>query len=124
MLPAFLVVDVENVGRSNAWVVTLGVMVWAGLRLSALCISGRPRLFNYFFWLFVYLFMGLAPTVQMRADQPSTTTPGVEASQDLRVALIVVLGVVCFEIGTVVAAVRSSSRARATSEPQSRATRR
>lgn len=114
VLPALLVAYVDNVGRSSAWVVTLGVMVWAGLRLSALCVSGQPRLFNYFFWLFVYIFMGLAPTAQMRADLPSTTTPGVEASQDLRVALIVVLGIVCFEIGTVAAVVvRSNSRARA-----------
>jgi len=120
LLPALLVVDVENVGRSGAWVVTLGVMVWAGLRLSVLCINGRPSLFNYFFWLFVYIFMGLAPTAQMRADRPSTTTPDIEASQDLRVALIVVLGIVCFEIGTVVAAARSSRRGGQHEEPQSR----
>lgn len=114
-LPAYLVADVENVGRSSAWIVTLGVMVWAGLRLSGLVIHGQPRLFDFFFWLFVYIFLGIAPTVQIRLDQPSTSTPGVEAIHDLPTAGLVVLGLVTYDLGRLVA----GSRARKAPPPTS-----
>jgi hypothetical protein len=108
-LPVLLVTSIPDTGRSNAWVITLGVMVWAGFHLALLCARGTAALFSFFFWLFVYIFMGLAPTSQLRADLPSTTTPGIDPSQDSRIALIVVLGLVMFEIGTLVA---RSSQAR------------
>jgi hypothetical protein len=108
-LPVLLVTSIPDTGRSNAWMITLGVMVWAGFHLALLCARGTAALFSFFFWLFVYIFMGLAPTSQLRADLPSTTTPGIDPSQDSRIALIVVLGLVMFEIGTLVA---RSSQAR------------
>ena len=64
-LPAFLVSDTADLPRSDAWTVTLGLMVWAGIRLSLLWVRGIPRLFDFFFWLFVYIFMGIAPTAQI-----------------------------------------------------------
>ncbi len=114
-LPAYLIADVENVGRSSAWIVTLGVMVWAGLRLSGLVARGRPRLFDFFFWLFVYIFLGIAPTVQIRLDQPSSSTPGVEAIYDLPTAGLVVLGLVTYEVGRLVALSRGREPRRDTS---------
>lgn len=103
-LPIALVAAVPDVGRSSAWPLTLGVMVWAGVRLSVLCADGHPRLFDYFFWIFTYIFMGLAPTVQIRADLVSTTTPGVDPSLDVPAALVVVLGIAMYEVGRLVAA--------------------
>ena len=61
-LPAFLVADVADLPRSDAWIVTLALMVWAGIRLSLVWVKGTPRLFDFFFWLFVYIFMGVAPS--------------------------------------------------------------
>ena len=102
-IPVYLLAEVENLGRSDAWPLTWAVMVWAGMRLSVLVARGEPRLFELFFWLFAYIFMGLAPTVQMRSDQISGTTPGMDPAVDLPTAAIVVVGLVAYEIGRAVA---------------------
>ncbi|GAB2615189.1 hypothetical protein [Pseudactinotalea suaedae] len=98
-LPAMLVSEVVDVGRSEAWIVTLVIMIWAGLRLSLLWVGGTPRLFDFFFWLFVYIFMGIAPTAQMRSGLIATTTPGMDNGFDMITAGVVALGVVCYEVG-------------------------
>ena len=59
-----------------AWMLTIAMAVWAGIRLSYSSSRGDAQLFDFFFWLFAYIFMGLAPTVQMRSGLLSTTTPG------------------------------------------------
>ena len=98
-LPAYLIADVEEAPRSDAWIVTLLIMIWAGIRLSFIWVNGTPRLFEFFFWLFVYIFMGLAPTAQIRSGLTSTTTPGVDPALDMATAGVVALGIACFEIG-------------------------
>lgn len=98
-LPALLLGEMADVGRSEAWVVTLVIMIWAGVRLSLLWVRGTPRLFDFFFWLFVYIFLGIAPTVQIRSGLISTTTPGVDGWFDLPTAGVVALGLACYEIG-------------------------
>lgn len=101
-VPAGLLASVPDTPRSDAWLLTLGLMVWAGVRLSFLWVGGVPRLFDYFFWVFVYIFMGMAPTAQIRSGLTSTTTPGVDPGLDVPTAGIVIAGVVCYEIGRVV----------------------
>ena len=89
--PAYLVATIADSGRSDAWMLTLGVMIWAGFRLSVLVTRGRAHLFDVFFWLYSYIFLGLAPTAQIRSDQISLTTPGMDPDLDTPTALIVVL---------------------------------
>jgi hypothetical protein len=101
-IPAYLVAFVEDSGRSDAWPLTCAVLVWAGVRLAILVGRGEPRLFELFFWLYVYIFMGLAPTVQMRSNQLPGTTPGMDPALDLATAGLVVLGLIAFEIGRAV----------------------
>ncbi|BDZ39253.1 hypothetical protein GCM10025863_18670 [Microbacterium suwonense] len=98
-LPAALLVYVPASPRSDAWIVTLLIMVWAGVRVSLLWVSGIPRLFDYFLWVFTYIFMGIAPTAQIRSGLTSTTTPGVDSGMDLPAASVVALGLVCYEAG-------------------------
>lgn len=97
-LPIALVAGVPDVERSAAWPVTLLITVWGGVRLSVLWARGVPLLFDFFFWLFTYIFMGIAPTVQMRSGDTSRTTPGVDAGLDMPTALIVLLGVAIYEV--------------------------
>lgn len=97
-LPLYLVVDIPDEGRSNAWIVTLVIMIWGGIRLSLIWVSGKPRLFDFFFWIFCYIFMGLAPTAQIRSDQISRTTQGIDSAFDLPTAGIVALGIACYEV--------------------------
>lgn len=109
-IPAFLVADVADLPRSDAWIVTLAILVWAGIRLSFLWVRGTPRLFDFFFWLFVYIFMGMAPTAQILSGLTSTTTPGVDPGLDMPTAGVVLLGVFCYEVGRLLWMLRESRR--------------
>lgn len=103
IVPLALVAEVPDVGRSAAWPITLIIAIWSGVRLSALIADGRPRLFDFFFWMFCYVFMGLAPTVQIRSNLLSTTTPDIDEAFDLPIALLAALGIACYEIGRAIA---------------------
>ncbi|KAF2413937.1 hypothetical protein B1729_07290 [Microbacterium sp. B35-04] len=109
-IPAFLIADVSDLPRSDAWVVTLVLLVWAGIRLSLLWVRGTPRLFDFFFWLFVYIFMGIAPTAQILSGLTSTTTPGVDTGLDMPTTGVVVLGVFCYEVGRLLFMLREGRR--------------
>jgi hypothetical protein len=97
VLPLTLVAQVEDIGRSDAWVFTLAILVWGGIRLAWLIVSGAPRLFDFFFWMFSYIFMGIAPTVQIRSGLTSTTTPGIDEGLYTPTALLVCLGILVYE---------------------------
>lgn len=110
-VPLLLVAQVSDVGRSNAWPFTLLLAMWAGVRLALAIASGKARLFDFFFWVFTYIFMGLAPTVQMRSGELSNTTPDMDPALDLPTALLVWLGVICYEAGRLLALLRERGRA-------------
>ncbi|ROR90505.1 oligosaccharide repeat unit polymerase [Nocardioides aurantiacus] len=107
LLPLWLTTTVPDVGRSDAWRITLVVMAVYGGRLAFICCANRPRLFDFFFCLFVYLFLGLAPSVQIRSDQISGTTPGMDPVLDRPATYIVVAGLLAYEVGRSAAVVRS-----------------
>lgn len=107
VLPLLLVAQVEDVARSAAWPATLLLSVWAGIRLTIIIAQGRPTLFDFFFWLFVYIFMGIGPTVQMRSDLIAGTTKGIDPALDVPTATLVWVGVGCYEVGRLLAARRS-----------------
>lgn len=98
-VPLSLLALVPDVGRGQAWILTLILVVWAGVRLALIIGVGRPMLFDFFFWMFVYVFMGIAPTVQIRSGLISRTTQGIDESLELPTAALVCLGVICYEIG-------------------------
>jgi hypothetical protein len=103
VLPALVVRQVADQARSGAWVLALALAVWSGFRLSLIIGRGQARLFAFFFWLFTYIFMGLAPAAQIRGGQPSVTTPNISAFTDTAMMGVVILGVVVFEVGGLVA---------------------
>jgi len=111
VVPTLAVAQVPDAGRSGAWRIAVLVAAWAGFRLAILIGAGEPRFFAFFFWLFTYLFMGVAPVVQIRADRPSTTTPDVLPGLDAITLWTVVLGLVCFEIGSLLSRARTSRSA-------------
>jgi hypothetical protein len=97
-VPVGILFEVPDSGRSQAWPITLLIAVWGGVRLSVLWTKGEAKLFDFFFWLYTYLFMGVAATVQLRANDIPYTTPGMSASLDLPTAWVVLLGVACYEV--------------------------
>jgi hypothetical protein len=114
-VPVALLFDVPDSGRSQAWLITLVISVWGGVRLSVMWVKGEAKLFDFFFWLYTYLFMGVAATVQIRANDIPYTTPGMSPSLDMPTAWVVLLGVACYELahGVYVLARRGSSRTEA-----------
>lgn len=101
-VPGALLLTVADVGRSQAWAVTILLAVYGGVRLSVLWVSGVPRLFDFFFWLYTYVFMGIAATVQLRTGDIAGTTPGMDSALDLPTAYVVLLGVACYELSRMV----------------------
>lgn len=110
VVPLLLVADVPDVGRSSGWVLTLLIMVWSGVRMAIAISSGKPMLFDFFFWIFCYVFMGLAPSVQIRSGQVATTTQDMNPALDVPIALLVWTGILCYEAGRAVAYWRERSR--------------
>jgi len=98
-VPGMLVFTVEDVGRSQGWVITLGIGVWSGVRLSRIWVNGNPRMFDFFFWLFTYIFIGISATAAMRSGGIPYTTPVIDATLDVPTSLITLLGVVAYEVG-------------------------
>ncbi len=101
-VPGTLLLTVPDVGRSQGWVVTILIAVYGGVRLSVAWVSGVPRLFDFFLWLYTYVFMGVAATVQMRTGDVAETTPGMNAALDLPTAYVVLLGLVAYELSRLV----------------------
>jgi len=95
----FLILARADQGRSVGWVVTLVILLMSATRLSVLVSRGERRLFEFIFWLFCYVFFGLAPTVQMRLDQMPTTTPDLDPFLDLPTALLALVGVLAIAGG-------------------------
>ncbi|MGD7707103.1 hypothetical protein [Microlunatus sp. Y2014] len=104
LVPALILAQVPDTGRSEAWLLTIALTCWSGIRLSLVVASGVQRLFDLFFWVFCYTFMGLAPSVQIRSGLLSTTTDDIDPGLDVPTALTVWVGVLCYEIGRLVAA--------------------
>lgn len=98
-LPGLLLFTVDDVGRSQGWVVTMVIAVWSGIRLSRLWVKGDPRLFDFFFWLFTYIFIGISATAAMRSDGIPYTTPAIDSALDMPTAMIALVGVVAYEVG-------------------------
>ena len=111
VVPTLAVAQVADTGRSGAWRIAVLVAAWAGFRLALLIGVGEARFFAFFFWLFTYLFMGVAPIVQIRSDRPSSTTPDVLPGLDAITLWTVVLGLVCFEVGSLLSGARPSRSA-------------
>ncbi len=101
-VPGALLLTVPDVGRSQGWVVTILIAVYGGVRLSVAWVSGVPRLFDFFLWLYTYVFMGVAATVQMRTGDVAETTPGMNPALDLPTAYVVLLGLVAYEVSRLV----------------------
>lgn len=98
-IPGALVFTVEDVGRSQGWIITWLIGVWSGIRLSVRWVRGVPRLFDFFFWVFTYIFIGIAATASIRAGEVPWTTSGIDPALDIPAALIALAGVVAYEVG-------------------------
>jgi hypothetical protein len=90
-------------GRSTAWRITFFILLMSATRLAMLVSYGERRLFEFIFWLFCYVFFGLAPSVQIRADAMATTTANLDPVLDVPTAALALAGIVAVAVGFAVA---------------------
>nr|WP_311053053.1 oligosaccharide repeat unit polymerase [Rhodococcus qingshengii] len=85
---------------SNAWMLTLMVTTVAGLRLAWVTASAVRRPFELMFSLFFYIFLGLAPLVQLRVQRDPSTTKWLVHSFDFTAIMIILVGLIATIIGS------------------------
>lgn len=117
VVPALILVE-PNVGRSAAWPLTFGILILSGLRLAVLIAVGDRKLFEFIFWLFTYVFFGLAPTVQMRTGLMPGTTPGLDPALDMPTAVLSIVGVLAMAAGFLIASRARSRRSIVATPPR------
>jgi hypothetical protein len=88
---------------SSAWVFALTLAVLVGMRFAWLVAVGAGHLFELIFWLFTYVFLGLAPMVQMRTSDYPDTTPFIDTGLNAAVMAVIAVGVVGFCVGLMAA---------------------
>jgi hypothetical protein len=107
VLPAVLVSTVPDVGdRGDAWIGTLGIMIASGLWLGVLIAGGRLRMLQFIAWVFIYVFFGLAITVQLRTGDMPGTTPDLDPALDWPTVGVIALGILAFGAGIAVESMR------------------
>ncbi|MBB2899569.1 hypothetical protein FHR75_000357 [Kineococcus radiotolerans] len=82
------------------WAFAFAVVV--GARLGWLVVAGPRRLFEVVFWIFVYVFLALAPLVQLRSGQHPGTTPRPHVELHGTALLAVVAGTAAVAVGVAV----------------------
>lgn len=83
-------------GQTTAGKLLLVALVWSSARLSLIIGRGLDRIVSLFFWLYVYVFLAVAPLVQLNRHRFSL--PGTYTSSDLTEASVMILvGLAAYE---------------------------
>jgi F0F1-type ATP synthase membrane subunit c/vacuolar-type H+-ATPase subunit K len=112
VVPLLLITSVPlSEASSPAWTAACGLSVVAGLRYAWLVANGSRRLFELVFWLFTYVFMALAPLVQMRSGRYPATTPYLDTGLNGTAMAVIIAGAVAFAVGAGLAGSRTGGGA-------------
>ncbi|MEZ0050934.1 hypothetical protein ABIA30_001932 [Mycobacterium sp. MAA66] len=95
----------------HSWLGTLLIAMLSGSRYAWIVGDGRRRLVEMSFWVFTYVFLGIAATVQIRTGVYPVTTPRVDPALNGPATILVLVGLAAFTLGLMVPAT-SSRRAR------------
>jgi hypothetical protein len=110
ILPALLV-HVSPAPKSAAWLLALVITTVSGFRFSWIVADGRRRLYELSFWVFTYVFLGIAPLVQLRTGQAPSTTPRIDTTLNQAAMVVGIVGIVAFVIGLSIPGLRVASGA-------------
>jgi hypothetical protein len=118
VLPGWVATQPGPGVHDEAYWLQLTVCCYAGARLTAMVLSARRRLVQGAFWLFVYIAMGIAPLAQLVLNRTPTPVVGPRADTVGAIALVL-LGVVAFDVGALLARHRPPRRGAAARTPAS-----
>jgi hypothetical protein len=108
LLPALLVY-LTPAPKSATWLLALVVTTISGARYMWIVADGRRRLYELTFWVFTYVFLGLAPLVQLRTGVTPYTTPRIDTTLQQAAMVVIIVGIIAFVIGLSVSAPRLDS---------------
>lgn len=98
--PISMLLLTPEAGNSSAWSITMITMIFCSIQLSWLIIKGNRYLFSFIFWLFTYVFMGIAPSVQLLSGKMASTTPALDPTQFDFISVIVLISIITFWLGS------------------------
>jgi O-antigen polysaccharide polymerase Wzy len=98
-----LVIRYTPIPAATTWRGLLVVTTISGLRYSWIVGAGIRRPYEMSFWVFTYVFLGLAPLAQLRMEQIPDTTPRVDPALNGAAIVIVVIGITSFAVGLALA---------------------
>jgi hypothetical protein len=78
----------------------LVVTAVSGARFAWIVGSSKRRLFEMVVWLFCYVFLGIAPLIQLRTGQDPGTTPGIDHAFDWTASWVALAGCLSIMAGS------------------------
>lgn len=98
IVPGFLLMNIEGSLSANFFFV-YSIVLWSAFRLSYTALSGKRKLVLLFFYVFVYVFLGVQPTTSVWASMwPHSEMQFTDDLLSLTI-LLVILGIAGFEMG-------------------------
>jgi hypothetical protein len=97
--PIFIIYATPQTGDANSYQGPLLIAAVSGLMFGGVVGSRIRRLFEMVIWLYVYVFFGIAPMIQMRLGADTDTTPFIKHSLDWYTTGIVLGGCFVFALG-------------------------
>lgn len=107
VVPAVLVYATQTPVELT-WMAALVPITLSGLRYGWLVAAGERRLYEMTFWVFTYVFLGVAPLAQLRTGQTPATTPRIDTTLNLTAIWVIIVGVAAFSVGLLVSRARGS----------------
>lgn len=102
VLPVWVLVSTRGGWHSAQPVLAIVVMVLSAARFCFILWSPRVHPHEMIFWLFTYVFLGMAPLVQIRQRATLDTTPNIDMALQTQGFLVVIFGCLAFWAGTAV----------------------
>ena len=69
LLPISLIAELETINFGMGLIMAWGVILYSSIRLGMFTVRGEKRILSMTFWIYVYIFLGLVPTLQLTARQ-------------------------------------------------------
>lgn len=99
LAPAIIIYATPAHSEMFGYIGPLLIAALAGIRFAVIVGSRTRRLYEMVVWLFTYVFLGIAPLIQMRLGADTDTAPFIDHTLDWTSALLVLFGCLPFLVG-------------------------
>ncbi|WP_129706794.1 O-antigen polymerase [Priestia megaterium] len=100
LLPLLLICQIDNIYYSPNIALSFIVIIYAALRLTVFSCKGAKRIIDLAFWLFVYVFLGLASLTQLMTNH----FPWVDSYSEYEIFqayLVILTGLASYDLGQI-----------------------